>query len=154
MNYTYIVRCKDDTLYCGWTNNLEKRIDCEDMSASFLILCAEMLMRMKYKKMISIEDHDYQKILQIMRNNEDCVLGSISDPTNFLVESFVDFIKVCSDDNHHFTELKHFNGGSECRCQKCGLIVRFNRGWPERIEPSEMGEFLQKYKGSKIDFRR
>ena len=26
MNYNYIVRCKDDTLYCGWTNNLEKRI--------------------------------------------------------------------------------------------------------------------------------
>lgn len=26
MNYTYIVRCKDETLYCGWTNNLEKRI--------------------------------------------------------------------------------------------------------------------------------
>lgn len=26
MNYTYIVRCKDDSLYCGWTNNLEKRI--------------------------------------------------------------------------------------------------------------------------------
>ena len=26
MNYTYIVRCKDDTLYCGWTNDLEKRI--------------------------------------------------------------------------------------------------------------------------------
>ena len=26
MNYTYIVRCKDDSLYCGWTNNLEKRM--------------------------------------------------------------------------------------------------------------------------------
>lgn len=26
MNYTYIVRCKDGTLYTGWTNNLEKRI--------------------------------------------------------------------------------------------------------------------------------
>ncbi|MBR2046649.1 MAG: GIY-YIG nuclease family protein [Agathobacter sp.] len=26
MNYTYIVRCKDDSLYCGWTNNLEKRV--------------------------------------------------------------------------------------------------------------------------------
>lgn len=26
MNYTYIVRCKDGTFYCGWTNNLEKRI--------------------------------------------------------------------------------------------------------------------------------
>lgn len=27
MNYTYIVRCKDDSLYCGWTNNLEKRME-------------------------------------------------------------------------------------------------------------------------------
>jgi putative endonuclease len=27
MNFVYIVRCKDNTLYTGWTNNLEKRID-------------------------------------------------------------------------------------------------------------------------------
>lgn len=26
MNWVYIVRCKDDSLYTGWTNNLEKRI--------------------------------------------------------------------------------------------------------------------------------
>ena len=26
MNYTYIVRCGDGSLYTGWTNNLEKRI--------------------------------------------------------------------------------------------------------------------------------
>ena len=26
MNYTYIVECKDGTLYTGWTNNLEKRL--------------------------------------------------------------------------------------------------------------------------------
>ena len=26
MNYTYILRCSDDTLYCGWTNDLEKRL--------------------------------------------------------------------------------------------------------------------------------
>lgn len=25
-NYTYILKCADDTLYCGWTNNLEKRL--------------------------------------------------------------------------------------------------------------------------------
>ena len=25
-NYTYIVECSDGTLYCGWTNDLEKRI--------------------------------------------------------------------------------------------------------------------------------
>lgn len=26
MNYTYILKCSDDTYYTGWTNNLEKRI--------------------------------------------------------------------------------------------------------------------------------
>ncbi|MBS6559002.1 MAG: GIY-YIG nuclease family protein [Clostridiales bacterium] len=26
MNYTYIVECKDKTLYTGWTNDLQKRI--------------------------------------------------------------------------------------------------------------------------------
>ena len=26
MNYTYILKCSDNTLYTGWTNNLEKRI--------------------------------------------------------------------------------------------------------------------------------
>jgi putative endonuclease len=27
MNYTYLVKCADDTLYCGWTNHLEKRME-------------------------------------------------------------------------------------------------------------------------------
>lgn len=27
LNYVYILKCKDDSLYTGWTNNLEKRID-------------------------------------------------------------------------------------------------------------------------------
>lgn len=25
-NYTYILKCADDSLYCGWTNNLDKRL--------------------------------------------------------------------------------------------------------------------------------
>ena len=25
-NYTYILKCADGSLYCGWTNNLEKRV--------------------------------------------------------------------------------------------------------------------------------
>ena len=25
-NYTYLLRCADGTLYCGWTNDLEKRV--------------------------------------------------------------------------------------------------------------------------------
>lgn len=26
MNYVYILRCNDNSLYTGWTNNLEKRV--------------------------------------------------------------------------------------------------------------------------------
>lgn len=26
MNYVYILRCVDDTLYCGWTTNIETRL--------------------------------------------------------------------------------------------------------------------------------
>ena len=26
MNYTYLLRCSDGTLYCGWTNHPEKRL--------------------------------------------------------------------------------------------------------------------------------
>lgn len=26
MNCTYLLRCSDDTLYCGWTNDLSKRL--------------------------------------------------------------------------------------------------------------------------------
>lgn len=25
-NYTYILKCADGSLYCGWTNDLEKRL--------------------------------------------------------------------------------------------------------------------------------
>ena len=26
MNYVYMLRCADETLYTGWTNNIEKRV--------------------------------------------------------------------------------------------------------------------------------
>lgn len=31
MNYTYLVKCADNTLYCGWTNHLEKRIEAHNL---------------------------------------------------------------------------------------------------------------------------
>ena len=26
VNYVYLLRCNDDSLYCGWTNDLERRL--------------------------------------------------------------------------------------------------------------------------------
>lgn len=30
-NYTYILRCSDGTYYCGWTNNLPKRLKAHNL---------------------------------------------------------------------------------------------------------------------------
>jgi putative endonuclease len=32
MNYTYILKCADGTLYTGWTNDLEKRLQAHNKS--------------------------------------------------------------------------------------------------------------------------
>ena len=33
-NYVYIVRCRDQTFYTGWTNQLEKRIEAHNAGKS------------------------------------------------------------------------------------------------------------------------
>lgn len=33
MNYAYIVRCADGTLYTGWTNNLDRRVAAHNAGA-------------------------------------------------------------------------------------------------------------------------
>ena len=32
-NYTYLLRCADGTLYCGWTNDLNKRVAAHNAGA-------------------------------------------------------------------------------------------------------------------------
>lgn len=33
MNYTYLLRCADGTLYCGWTNHLQERVEAHNSGA-------------------------------------------------------------------------------------------------------------------------
>ena len=60
----------------------------------------------------------------------------------------------CKSSAHHFSDLACSTHGAECRCKKRGLVVRFNRGWPERIVPEELEAFLAQYRGSVIDFMK
>ena len=34
-NYTYLLRCADGTLYCGWTNDLNKRVAAHNAGAKY-----------------------------------------------------------------------------------------------------------------------
>lgn len=73
---------------------LEKRLDCCDVSTSFLILCADILIGMRCKKMICDSDTDYKKILQIMERNKHLTDAYVSseDKTNFLVRRYNDLL--------------------------------------------------------------
>ena len=31
MNYTYLLECADKTLYCGWTNDLDRRVKAHNL---------------------------------------------------------------------------------------------------------------------------
>ena len=33
MNYVYLLRCADDTLYCGWTTDLKRRVAAHNMGS-------------------------------------------------------------------------------------------------------------------------
>lgn len=48
MNYTYLLRCSDDSLYCGWTNNLEKRVAAHNAGKGARYTRARLPVRLVY----------------------------------------------------------------------------------------------------------
>lgn len=91
-----------------------------------------------------------------MFENKEGIKRKIKEYQNSYMLGEFDFVtmtfKECANNQHHFVDLKHYRGGSDCRCKKCNLVVGFNRGWPERIQADEWQAFVNKYRGSKFDF--
>ena len=48
MYYTYILECSDKTLYCGYTNDLEKRIDTHNKGEGAKYTASRLPVRMVY----------------------------------------------------------------------------------------------------------
>lgn len=47
-NYTYLVECADGTLYCGWTNDLDKRIAAHNAGKGAKYTKTRRPVRLKY----------------------------------------------------------------------------------------------------------
>ena len=47
-NFTYILECADGTLYCGWTNNLEKRLEAHNSGKGAKYTSARLPVRLVY----------------------------------------------------------------------------------------------------------
>ena len=56
MNYTYIVKCADSTLYTGWTNDLDKRIKAHNSGKG-----AKYTKTRRPVKLVYYEEHETKK---------------------------------------------------------------------------------------------
>lgn len=52
-NYTYIVKCSDETLYTGWTNNLKKRLEAHNRGKG-----AKYTKNRRPVELVYFEEHD------------------------------------------------------------------------------------------------
>ncbi|CUN64873.1 MAG: GIY-YIG nuclease family protein [Sarcina ventriculi] len=73
MNYTYILECSDGSFYTGWTNNLEKRINCHNKGKGAKYTKGRLPVKLVYFEEF-IEKRDAQKreyvIKHLTRNNK------------------------------------------------------------------------------------
>lgn len=73
MNYTYILECSDGSFYTGWTNNLERRINCHNKGKGAKYTRGRLPLKLVYFEEF-IEKRDAQKreyvIKHLTRNDK------------------------------------------------------------------------------------
>ncbi|WP_426348185.1 GIY-YIG nuclease family protein [Alloiococcus sp. CFN-8] len=81
MNYVYILKCCDESLYTGWTNNLEKRLKAHSMGKGAKYtrakLPVELVYYEEYEDKIDAQKREYaikklsreEKLLLINKNS-------------------------------------------------------------------------------------
>lgn len=67
MNYTYIVRCSDGTLYTGWTNDLEKRIRAHNEGRGAKYTRSRRPVTLVYKEVFETKEEAMSRECQIKR---------------------------------------------------------------------------------------
>lgn len=56
MNYTYILRCRDNSLYTGWTNDLEKRVEMHNAGKGAKYTKARLPVELVYYEMFETKE--------------------------------------------------------------------------------------------------
>ncbi|MEY8303705.1 GIY-YIG nuclease family protein [Anaerosalibacter bizertensis] len=81
MCYIYILECSDKTLYTGWTNNLEKRIETHSKGKGAKYTRARLPVKLvyfeKYNDKISAQKREYE-IKQMSRKEKLKLINNIS----------------------------------------------------------------------------
>lgn len=67
MNYTYMVRCADGTLYTGWTNDLDRRIAAHNAGKGAKYTFSRRPVTLVYAEMHADKVHAMQREYRIKR---------------------------------------------------------------------------------------
>ncbi len=82
MNYVYILKCSDESLYTGWTNNIEKRVKAHEKGKGGKYTRARLPIELvyfeEYENKIDAQKREYQikqlkRIDKLKLINKDCL---------------------------------------------------------------------------------
>lgn len=66
-NYTYILECADKTFYCGWTNNIEKRLEAHNNGSGSKYTRARRPVRLVYLEESATKEEAMSREWEIKR---------------------------------------------------------------------------------------
>ena len=85
MNYTYIVRCSDGTLYTGWTNHLTKRVADHNAGRGAKYTKAHLPVELVYYEIFETKEEAMKR---------ECAIKKLSRPQKErLIESDMNLLK-------------------------------------------------------------
>ena len=81
MNYTYLLECADGTLYCGWTNNLEKRLAAHERGAGSKYTRARLPVRLVWHEAFETKSEAMRReaaVKRLSRREKEALIARFS----------------------------------------------------------------------------
>ena len=67
MNYTYLLECADGTLYCGWTNDLSRRLEAHSRGTGSRYTRSRLPVRLVYHECLETRSEAMRREAAIKR---------------------------------------------------------------------------------------
>lgn len=83
-NYTYLLRCADGSLYCGWTNDLERRLAAHNAGTASRYTRSRLPVVMVYAQRHGTKQEAMSREYHIKRMTREQKLRLIESDTNIL----------------------------------------------------------------------
>ncbi len=90
MNYTYMLRCKDGSLYTGWTNDLKKRLKNHNSGKGASYTASRLPCYLAYFERYDTKEEAMKReyrIKQLSRKEKEKLIAGLSDEDLRLIRS-------------------------------------------------------------------